>query len=107
MPYWTPRTFVHQQHRVPARVFIGADPTAPADFMAAMAHVLVHRADTGQFPESVTLPTGTKLLTANHVVPDGPNVYGGWIIHKEGFRALHILEIAKLQAWTLKPAIAE
>lgn len=99
--------FVRQQRRVPARVFIGADPVAPADFMLAMAHVLAQRADTGQFPESVTLPTGTKLLTADHVVKDGPNVYGGWIIHKEGFRAPHILEIARLQAWTLKPAISD
>jgi hypothetical protein len=99
--------FVQQQHRIPARVFIGADPVAPADFMVAMAHVLPQRADTGQFPKSVTLPTGTKLLTPNHVVSDSPNVYGGWIIHKQGFRAPHILEIARLQAWTLKPAIAK
>lgn len=99
--------FVQQQHRIPARVFIGADSVAPADFMVAMAHVLVQRADTGQFPKSVALPIGTKLLTANHVVSDSPNVYGGWIIHKQGFRAPHILEIARLQAWTLKPAIAK
>lgn len=99
--------FVHQQHRVPARVFIGPDPIAPADFLVAMARVLVQRADTGRLPESVTLPSGTRLLTADHVVQDSPNVYGGWIIHKEGFRAPHILEIARLQAWTLKPAIPQ
>lgn len=97
--------FVHQQHRVPARVFIGADAIAAADFLVAMAHVLTQRADAGHFPESVTLPIGIKLLTARHVVPDSPAVYGGWIIHKEGFRAPHMLDTAKLQAWTLKPAI--
>lgn len=96
--------FVQQRHRVPARVFIGPDAVAPADFLVAMAQVLVRRAD---IPETVMLPTGTKLLTADHVVQDGPNVYGGWIIHKARFRAPHILEIARLQAWTLKPAIRQ
>jgi hypothetical protein len=97
--------FVRQRHRIPARVFIGADAVAPADFLVAMAQVLARRAEVKKFPDSVTLPTGIKLLTADRVVQDGPNVYGGWIIHKAGFRAPHILDIARLQAWTLKPAI--
>lgn len=98
--------FVRQQHRIPARVFIGPDPVAPADFVRAMAHVLAERAKDGRLPDCVALPSGTRLLTADRVIRDGPNVYGGWIIHKQGFRAPHILEIARLQAWTLKPAIA-
>jgi hypothetical protein len=32
-------------------------------------------------------------------------LFGGWIIHKEGFRAPKILEVARQQTWTLKPAI--
>ena len=99
--------FVHERHRIPARVFIGPDAVPPADFLVAMADLLARRAEANRFPETVTLPTGTKLLTADHVVQDGPNVYGGWIIHKANFRAPHILEIARLQAWTLKPAIRQ
>lgn len=97
--------FVHQQHRIPARVFIGPDPVPPADFLVAMAKALLAETESHRFPDSVTLPTGVKLLTADHVVHDGPNVYGGWIVHKANFRAPHILEVARLQAWTLKPAI--
>jgi hypothetical protein len=97
--------FVHQQHRVPARVFIGPDPMPPADFLAAMAKALLARGELNRFPDSVTLPDGVKLLTADHVVHDGPNVYGGWIVHRANFRAPHILDVARLQAWTLKPAI--
>ena len=97
--------FVHEQHRIPARVFIGPDPVPPADFLVAMAKSLLAKAESNRFPDSVMLPNGVKLLTADHVVHDGPNVYGGWIVHKANFRAPHILEIARLQAWTLKPAI--
>jgi hypothetical protein len=97
--------FVHEQHRIPARVFIGPDPVPPADFLVAMAKVLLAREESNHFPNSVTLPSGVKLLTADHVVHDGPNVYGGWIVHKANFRAPHILDVARLQAWTLKPAI--
>jgi hypothetical protein len=97
--------FVHERHRIPARVFIGADPVPPADFLVAMAKVLVGRSDPNHFHDSITMPVGEKLLTADHVVQDSPNVYGGWIIHKAGFRAPHILDVARLQAWTLKPAL--
>lgn len=96
---------VHEQHRIPARVFIGPDPVPPADFLVAMAKALLPKENSNQFPDSVTLPLGVKLLTADRVVHDGPNVYGGWIVHKANFRAPHILEVARLQAWTLKPAI--
>ena len=97
--------FVQLEHRIPARVFIGPDAVAPADFLVALANALLQHEKTGQFPESIALPQGTKLLPADHVVHDGPSVYGGWIIHREGFQAPHILEIARLQAWTLKPAV--
>ncbi|HSU68845.1 MAG TPA: hypothetical protein VLJ39_18330, partial [Tepidisphaeraceae bacterium] len=91
--------------RIPARVFIGPDPVAPADFLVAMAKAYLARSGSKQIPDSVTLPTGVKLLTADHFVHDGPRVYGGWIIHRANFQAPHILEIARLQAWTLKPAM--
>lgn len=97
--------FVQQRHRIPARVFIGPDAVPPADFLVAMAEVIARRGQGESIPQSVAIPIGTKLLTADHVVRDGPNVYGGWIIHKAGFQAPHVLDIARLQAWTLKPAI--
>jgi len=39
------------------------------------------------------------------VAEDTPGLFGGWIVHEEGFRAPKIVALAKLQAWTLKPAI--
>ena len=56
------------------------------------------------FPERVRVPKGTAVGTERFVAEDTPDLFGGWIIHPEGFRAPRIVEMAKLQAWTLKPA---
>jgi len=51
-------------------------------------------------PENVT----AKLAAAKYVADDGPNLWG-WVIFPEGFHAPRIMELARLQAWTLKPAM--
>jgi hypothetical protein len=92
--------------QVPARVFAGTKKIAPADFLRAAATVArsVLAAPSPVFPERVAIPAGTVLATERHVADDMPELFGGWIIHPEGFRAPRIVEMAKLQAWTLKPA---
>jgi len=101
------RDFVQAQGRVPARVFIGPDAVPPADYLFALASVydtlrLRPRPPTA---EGITLGSNIALRPERHIAKDTPNLFGGWIIHKEGFRAPKILEVARLQAWTLKPAI--
>jgi hypothetical protein len=88
-------------------VFIGAHAVAPADFLMALASAYDHYNKTGKLPlpEGVGLGSGLELLPARHIAQDTPELFGGWIIHREGFRAPKILEVARLQAWTLKPAI--
>jgi hypothetical protein len=39
-----------------------------------------------------------------HVAKDTPGLFGDWVIHKAGFRAPKLVELTRLQAWTLKPA---
>jgi hypothetical protein len=38
------------------------------------------------------------------VADDSPKLWG-WVIFPEGFHAPRLMELAKLQAWTLKPAL--
>ena len=45
-----------------------------------------------------------RLAVAAHVANDGPNLWG-WVIFPRGFRAPAMMELAKRQAWTLKPAV--
>ena len=98
---------VRARGQVPARVFAGTKKIAPADFLRAGATVLLSVAagsGPAAFPARVAIPTGTAVATERYVAEDTPELFGGWIIHPEGFRAPRIVEMAKLQAWTLKPA---
>jgi len=101
-------SFIKTEKRIPARVFVGADPVAPADFLVGLAEVYNSHAQTGGLPmeSGVKLGSNTGLLPARHVAPDSPNLFGGWVIHKEGFRAPKLMKLARLQTWTLKPAMA-
>jgi hypothetical protein len=99
--------FIKTRGRVPARVFIGPDAIPPSVFLIALAKVYEFHRVHGALPleAGVELPESVELLPARHVAEDTPGLFGGWIIHKENFRAPKILEMARLQAWTLKPAI--
>jgi hypothetical protein len=101
------RQFIQSQRRVPARVFIGADAVAPADFLVALAFVYDSQIKSGKLPmaDEIPLSAKTAVLPARHIAEDTPKLFGDWVIHKEGFRAPKILDVARLQAWTLKPAV--
>jgi hypothetical protein len=99
--------FIQTQRRVPSRVFVGADAVAPGDFLVALAAAYRAWREHGRPPLEGELMLGNnpELLPARRVAADTPGLFGGWIIHKEGFRAPKVLELARLQAWTLKPAL--
>ncbi len=99
--------FIQTRQRVPSRVFIGADPMPPAEFLLALAAAYENHRQYGRFPveDGVALAGNPEVLPARRVAADTPGLFGGWVIHKEGFRAPRLLELARLQAWTLKPAI--
>ena len=103
------RQFVTTEQRIPARVFIGADAVAPGDFLVAMARAWSFYRAQGRFPsaadEGASLGQGVELLPQRHVAEDTPDLFGGSIIHKAGFRAPKVMALARLQAWTLKEAV--
>ena len=101
------REFIQTQERVPARAFIGPDAVAPSDFLVALASAYEFHRKNGKLPEQdgVSLGSNSFIASARYVAKDTPNLFGGWVIHKAGFRAPKILEVARLQAWTLKPAL--
>lgn len=98
--------FVSRRRALPSRVFIGADAVAPGQFLIALAEVWLRQQKGGQLPnEAIHIGPSSELLTARHIASDTPGLFGGWVIHKENFQAPKLLELARLQAWTLKPAI--
>ena len=60
-------------------------------------------ADSWRLPDTVKIRKG-KFTADKYVADDDPKIFN-WVIHPEGFHAPKIMELAKLQAWTLKPAI--
>ena len=101
------RDFIQTQQRVPTRVFIGSEAVPPSDFLVALASVHQWYLKNGCFPtkEGVVLGNHVELRAARHVAEDTPELFGGWVIHPADFRAPRILEVARLQSWTLKPAL--
>jgi hypothetical protein len=44
-------------------------------------------------------------FTADSYIADDSTRLWGWVIFPEGFQAPKIIELARLQSWTLKPAL--
>jgi hypothetical protein len=86
--------FIRANHRLPDCVWTGSRRLSLADFTATLAD------DTGA--AAVPLRRG-RLEIENYVASDARRAYG-WVIHPEGFAPESLLELARLQAWTLKPA---
>lgn len=90
--------------RVPSEVWFGVQSISPEDYLATLAAVVRQIYSGGkQPPVEVRIRTG-ELTAAQYVAEDSPKLWN-WIIHPEGFHAPKIMELARLQAWTLKPAL--
>jgi hypothetical protein len=86
--------FIRAGRRLPAEVWIGSKTLALADFAATLA------GDAGG--ASVPVRKGNPEME-KYVATDATKSFD-WPIHPEGFSAPELLGLARLQAWTLKPA---
>jgi hypothetical protein len=93
--------FIQTHGRMPDEVWIGAQSISPQDYLATLGAVIEGwKSYDGNL--AVALRTGS--FTADHYVADDSPRLWGWVIFPEGFHAPKIMEMARLQAWTLKPA---
>jgi len=95
--------FCQATHRVPDEIWVGTDSIAPADYLAMLATVVQEISKSGRAPAQVPRVTG-RFIADRFVAEDSPALWG-WVIFPEGFHAPRIMELARLQAWTLKPAV--
>jgi hypothetical protein len=95
--------FVRKQGRIPTTVWLGSVPVPPEAYLTALARVTIDLVDGKAAPERVEIKPA-KLAAAAFVADDGPNLWG-WVIFPRGFRAPALMQLAKRQAWTLKPAL--
>jgi peptidoglycan/xylan/chitin deacetylase (PgdA/CDA1 family) len=97
--------FTRASHRLPDEVWIGSENLSPADFLATLAPVVERLIATGKPPADVARREG-RFTADQYVAEDSPRLWG-WVIFPEGFHAPRIMELARLQAWTLKPAVLQ
>jgi len=90
-------------HRLPDEIWIGAESISPADYLATLSRVFVEVTTSGNLTREVTRLEGH--FTADRYVAEDSVQLWSWPIFPEGFHAPRIMELARLQAWTLKPAV--
>jgi hypothetical protein len=89
--------------QVPDPVWLGSTPVSPASYLVALAHVATVLLNGGKPPAMVTVGAAS-LAAARYVAKDSPELWD-WPIHRPGFDGAHLLDLARLQTWTLKPAM--
>ncbi len=94
---------VEKNGQIPNVVWLGSAPVPPESYLVALAETTRSMLASSDPPDSVTLRPA-HLAAARYVADDSPSLWG-WLIFPEGFDAPQLMALAKLQAWTLKPAI--
>lgn len=95
--------YCRTQKSIPNEIWLGASSISPADYLASLGGFVEARITTVNQPEIVELKQG-NFTADKYVAKDDPRIFN-WVIHPEGFHAPKLMELAKLQAWTLKPAV--
>jgi hypothetical protein len=98
--------YLHKQGRIPTAVWLGSRPVPPEAYLAALARTARTLLDGKAMPETVEVKPA-KLAAARYVADDDPKKLWGWVIFPPGFRAPALMDLAKKQAWTLKPAFLD
>ena len=97
--------YCRTSHRVPDEVWIGAESLSPADYLATLAPAFEDLVASGRVPQDVTRREG-RFTSDRYVAEDSPELWS-WPIFPEKFHAPRVMELARLQAWTLKPAVRQ
>lgn len=98
--------YLEKHGRIPSAVWLGSRPVPPEAYLVALARMALLRLSGKESPETIEIKPA-KLAAARHVADDDPGKLWGWVIFPPGFRAPALMELAKKQAWTLKPAILD
>jgi hypothetical protein len=95
--------FCRTRRRLPDAIWIGSNNLSPQDYLATLGAVVETMLTGAHPPAHVPLKEG-RLTATSYIAEDSPRLWG-WVIFPEGFHAPRLMELARLQAWTLKPAL--
>jgi hypothetical protein len=95
--------YVHKHCRIPSAVWLGSQAVTPEAYLRALALVARDLLDGKEPPATIEVKPA-KLAASKYVSADDPKLWG-WVIFPPGFKAPALMDLAKRQAWTLKPAL--
>ena len=88
--------------RIPSAIWLGSQPVPPESYLVGIAQAAQSLLQNAAPPDSITFAPA-RLAAADYVADDSPDLWD-WVIFPHGFHAPKLMSLAKLQAWTLKPA---
>jgi hypothetical protein len=95
--------YLRKQGRIPSAVWLGSQAVPPEAYLNAIAPVVLTLLEGKEPPRRIEVKPA-NLAAAHYVSADDPKLWG-WVIFPPGFRAPAMMELARLQAWTVKPAV--
>ncbi len=95
--------YLKKHGRVPSTVWLGSVGVPPEAYLEALARVAPALLEGGNLPDEIEIKP-TKLTAAKYVSGDDPKLWT-WVIFPPNFKAPAMMELAKRQAWSLKPAV--
>ncbi|MFB0519052.1 MAG: polysaccharide deacetylase family protein [Acidobacteriota bacterium] len=93
--------YFHAAHQLPYRIEAGGMEIAPEDFLATLGRVTELALAGEAIPARIAISRG-NFIVSRYV---GETGLWGWSVFPENFDAPELVELAKLQSWTLKPAL--
>lgn len=94
--------YLEKRNQIPSVVWLGSTPVPPESYLGALAQVATRLLVRAEPPEKVAVAPA-HLAAEQYVAADSPQLWN-WVIFPSGFHAPKVMQLAKLQAWTLKPA---
>ncbi len=95
--------FLQKRKRVPSVVWFGSRAAPPAAYLRAAAEVAAGLLKGKDVPDIVEVRPARMTVGDEYVSENKPDLWD-WPIFPEGFTAPHLMELGRLQAWTMKPA---
>ncbi|MCI4438553.1 hypothetical protein JHC27_01690, partial [archaeon] len=96
------KAFMERNDRIPDFVEVGNTKVSPVDFLSSGAR-LYTKLYNHESPKYVELVEGI-FEPYCYVSSEGAKNSWRWVIFPENFEAWNLVELAKLQTWTIKPA---
>ena len=94
---------LQKEHRIPSEVWVGSRAILPKNYLATLGSVVEELIESGKVSDSISFKVG-NFTADQYVAEDSPEIWK-WVIFPQGFHSPKIMQLAKQQAWTLKPAI--